>query len=285
MTTNDDTVQVPPVPPSHGDGGIGAPDPAPSEEPAQPARTFLPWLIAVVSTLIALGVGFALGRVGTSAAQEEAATAQAELDAAAATQQDMSVQLEGLSVELSETLADREAVQAAADETATELAATQESLDQAQADLAAAEEAAMTAKDRVQGAAEQAQEDALAAAEDELSARSDELDALAQELVVRGQELDDREAELDQRAADLAGSEAAAESTTFGNGTWEVGVDIVAGKYKTPGSDDICYWAKFSSDDGQMMDNHLGEGPQTVVIETGILFESSRCGTWTLVVE
>lgn len=69
----------------------------------------------------------------------------------------------------------------------------------------------------------------------------------------------------------------------FGAGTWEVGVDVVAGKYKTLGSDN-CYWARLRNNDGStddIIDNNIGAGPQTVTIKDGEYFETQRCGTWT----
>lgn len=69
--------------------------------------------------------------------------------------------------------------------------------------------------------------------------------------------------------------------TSFGDGLWEVGVDVAAGKYKTSGGSD-CYWSRLkSSDTTDYIDNSLGAGPQTVQIKAGEYFQSQRCGTWS----
>lgn len=71
---------------------------------------------------------------------------------------------------------------------------------------------------------------------------------------------------------------------SFGAGTWEVGVDVLPGKYKTSGGDQ-CYWARLQENDGSsgdIIDNGLGAGPQTVTIREGEYFETQRCGNWTL---
>lgn len=74
--------------------------------------------------------------------------------------------------------------------------------------------------------------------------------------------------------------------TSFADGVWEVGVDVKPGKYKASGtSDGSCYHAHLSGTTGSLDDiigNHRGAGPQTVVIEEGQYFESDDCGTWTL---
>lgn len=78
-------------------------------------------------------------------------------------------------------------------------------------------------------------------------------------------------------------TKASGPKTSFGSGTYEVGVDIEAGKYKTDGTDG-CYWARLSSPSSRgIIKNFFGEGPQTVTVKKGEYFESQRCGTWTKV--
>lgn len=74
--------------------------------------------------------------------------------------------------------------------------------------------------------------------------------------------------------------------TTFGDGVWEVGVDIAAGKYKTTGTDSYgCYYARLQHNDGSISDiigNGFGQGPVTVTIkDTDGYFETSGCVDWT----
>ncbi|WP_116044486.1 hypothetical protein [Amycolatopsis palatopharyngis] len=71
----------------------------------------------------------------------------------------------------------------------------------------------------------------------------------------------------------------------FGPGTWEVGVDVQPGKYKTAGPDGglPCYWARLkdtSGDLGSIINNSILEGPGTVTINKGELFETSGCQDW-----
>lgn len=67
---------------------------------------------------------------------------------------------------------------------------------------------------------------------------------------------------------------------SFGEGTYEVGVDIQPGRYRSPGGDN-CYWARL--DDSQdILDNNISSGPNVFdVRESDGFIELSRC-TWTL---
>jgi hypothetical protein len=76
--------------------------------------------------------------------------------------------------------------------------------------------------------------------------------------------------------------------TTFGDGVWEVGVDIAPGKYKTTGTDSYgCYYARLQHNDGTVEDiisNGFGQGPVTVTVKpTDGYFETSGCVDWTKV--
>ena len=78
----------------------------------------------------------------------------------------------------------------------------------------------------------------------------------------------------------------AAEVTVDGNGTYEVGKDIKAGKYKSTDNSSICYWARLRSLDDEMdiKANHFGGGDLTVIVRsTDKGFKTSNCNTWTLV--
>jgi hypothetical protein len=67
------------------------------------------------------------------------------------------------------------------------------------------------------------------------------------------------------------------------DGTYEVGVDIKPGKYKSAGGDG-CYWARMSSLDGDLdsiITNNISDGPQTVTIKkSDKAFTTERCGEW-----
>jgi hypothetical protein len=83
--------------------------------------------------------------------------------------------------------------------------------------------------------------------------------------------------------------------THFGDGKYEVGTDILAGRYKTTGppdgAADKCYWARLKDFSGAMMRSNIAmgygnKGPDVVVIEPGDKgFESRFCGLWTRVGE
>jgi hypothetical protein len=74
--------------------------------------------------------------------------------------------------------------------------------------------------------------------------------------------------------------------TEFGDGVWEVGVDIAPGKYKTAGTDGYgCYYARLHANDGTVEDilsNGFGQGPVTVTVRPDDgYFETSGCSGWT----
>ncbi|WP_154814591.1 hypothetical protein [Actinophytocola xinjiangensis] len=79
-------------------------------------------------------------------------------------------------------------------------------------------------------------------------------------------------------------------ATTITSGMYEVGVDVQAGQYKTPGppEDDIigaCYWARHKDDSGAMesiLANGNLEGPGSVTINAGEFFEATGECTWTM---
>jgi uncharacterized protein (DUF1786 family) len=99
----------------------------------------------------------------------------------------------------------------------------------------------------------------------------------------RSADLDARSAALDARDVAVSGKEAAKKASTFEDGTYQVGVDIIAGTYHTDGGSG-CYWEKSTGAEG--IDGIIGNdnvtGPVTLVIEPSVkFFKASRCGTWT----
>lgn len=78
--------------------------------------------------------------------------------------------------------------------------------------------------------------------------------------------------------------------TEIGEGAWIVGAQIASGRYRSsgPGASDFgCYWARLSGLDGTLnsvISNGFVDDPTIVDIAAGDAgFESSGCGTWTLV--
>lgn len=68
--------------------------------------------------------------------------------------------------------------------------------------------------------------------------------------------------------------------TVFTTGTYEVGVDIRPGRYRSPGGTG-CYWARLDEDQ-EITDNNLSDGPTVFdVRESDEFVELNRC-TWTM---
>jgi hypothetical protein len=78
--------------------------------------------------------------------------------------------------------------------------------------------------------------------------------------------------------------------TQFSAGTFEVGTDIKAGKYKTTGPDKSgswpsCYWARNKDSSGSfesIIANDNIEGPGTVTVNAGEVFQASGSCVWQL---
>lgn len=75
---------------------------------------------------------------------------------------------------------------------------------------------------------------------------------------------------------------------TIGEGVWEVGTDVKAGRYRlnvSPDKDSVCYW-KISrdaeGDDIISNDLPIGGHPQ-VTIKKGQFFTTTNCPAWVLV--
>jgi hypothetical protein len=72
----------------------------------------------------------------------------------------------------------------------------------------------------------------------------------------------------------------------FGSGEYEVGVDVLPGKYKSSGPDGSnlagCYWSRNTDDAAHtIIDNNVLKGPGTITIKAGELIESRGCAKWT----
>lgn len=66
------------------------------------------------------------------------------------------------------------------------------------------------------------------------------------------------------------------------DGTWSVGVDMPAGKYRTTTATSDCYWSitKTGTNGEDIVSNHVGGGHLTVTLKTGQDFETMGCGQW-----
>lgn len=79
-------------------------------------------------------------------------------------------------------------------------------------------------------------------------------------------------------------SSVTAPPTSFGPGTYEVGVDMAAGRYKTKGTNGLpCYWARSGDDSGELQSliaNGILDGPGSVTVKKGEFFSTSGCKPW-----
>jgi len=132
--------------------------------------------------------------------------------------------------------------------------------------------------------------DAIQARLKQVEAKAASLD---QVISASGEAVGEAQAKLKSREEALASKEAkvnevirSIEATSFGDGTHEVGKDIVPGKYKAAEPTDRCYWEKLTGGDGldSIIANDMARGPTTVVISKKVPFFKSRgCGTWVKV--
>lgn len=71
-------------------------------------------------------------------------------------------------------------------------------------------------------------------------------------------------------------SRSAGPATSFSDGTYQVGVDIAPGRYKTSGAPasglGICYWERDRNDSGEfsaIISNDVFKGPGSVTVKNG----------------
>jgi hypothetical protein len=88
-----------------------------------------------------------------------------------------------------------------------------------------------------------------------------------------------------QLRAQREAEQQAAQATIEGDGTWHAGEDFAAGTYRADAGES-CYWSRLRTPHGSdsiddIIDNGLGGGQQTVLINDGEWFETQDCGTWT----
>lgn len=204
------------------------------------------WPFAVALVALLLLVGAVAASTGNSRADEAEAVAAAALDQARDAEDERR-------------------------EVSDQLAVASTSAEELQADVQQLEGRVERSKEQ----AAQAEVEARAKVEADFAETQAAMDS-------RAFELDQRSAGLDAREAEIAQTEQRIEQNSFGNGVWEVGVDVQPGKYKTAGSSS-CYWEK-TDRSGEIIDNDALDGPSTVVIEASVFtFTSQRCGTWQLV--
>lgn len=91
-------------------------------------------------------------------------------------------------------------------------------------------------------------------------------------------------------AAEAPPQQPAGPAASMGAGTYQVGVDVVAGQYKTPGPGSgnplPCYWSRNKDDSGEVTSiiaNNVVQGPGSVTVNDGEFIELSGDCTWTKV--
>lgn len=107
-------------------------------------------------------------------------------------------------------------------------------------------------------------------------------EAQEKEIADAEEALRDQLDDVTAREDELATQERAAKASTVeGDGLFEVGEDIKAGQYKTPGGTFNCYYAILgSSNTSDILDNNNVEGPAIVTLRAGQYFQTSGCEQW-----
>jgi hypothetical protein len=155
--------------------------------------------------------------------------------------------------------------------------------------LSAKLDTAASARDDAESKLANAQEE-VSAAQQELSTKLGDIPAREDAVSQKEAALNDREAALTAKDKEVTTREKAvglvekdiAANTIDGEGIYEVGSDITAGKYKTEGGSDCYYAILNSTDTSDIADNGNVSGPAFVTVRNGQYLELSGCAEWTL---
>lgn len=123
----------------------------------------------------------------------------------------------------------------------------------------------------------------LASVNNGLAERERQLDKRASALGEDEQAVSDREEDVAKREEAVTGEEERIAANTFGSGVHLIGKDIDPGTYRTGNANsESCYyaWLTGTGSDADIIDNNIIDGPGTVTLNDGDIFEVSRC-TWT----
>jgi len=104
-------------------------------------------------------------------------------------------------------------------------------------------------------------------------------------------ELDARDAALAKAEAQLKADQAVLDATIqqvqdsqFSDGVHLVGTNVAPGVYSISNGSSCYYaWMTGTGSDADIIDNNIVNGPATVTLRPGDVFETNRCGTWTKV--
>lgn len=165
------------------------------------------------------------------------------------------------------------------DSLSAQLASTRANLTEAQTKRNQAEEVA----NRIRGQRDQIINDAQDRAASMIKQAKDQLSDLDGQISSAQDELASTQSKLDSVNASLQQAQATKQMTTFGDGTWSVGEDILAGTYRSTAGG-ICYWEILRSPSGGGLNNIVdnGFGPNaTITVSTGQWLRVEDCGTWS----
>lgn len=147
-------------------------------------------------------------------------------------------------------------------------------------------------------------QDELTSTQDELASTKSRLTDVVGDLPAREKAVKKGEAALRARSADLRKAEGRlrakskavarrerkvgivekdiAKNTIAGDGTYQVGVDMKPGLYKTSGSTDCYYAVNGDANGNDIKSNNITSGPATATVKPGEYFETSGCADWVL---
>ena len=96
-------------------------------------------------------------------------------------------------------------------------------------------------------------------------------------------ELASKQSKLDDVTASLQSAQQTKDMSTFSDGTWAVGEEILPGTYRSTAGGN-CYWAILKGPSGGGINNIVenGFGPNaTITLSSGQYVEVSGCGEWS----
>lgn len=165
------------------------------------------------------------------------------------------------------------------DNISAELANTEASLDQAHS----ARDHAQQVAARIRGQRDQIIGDARARASKLTDAAREKLGGINDQIQEAQAKLTSTQSELDDVTASLQQAQATKQMSTFKDGTWSVGDDVLAGTYRSTAGGN-CYWEVLKSPSSGALNNIVdnGFGPNaTITVSTGQWLHVEDCGTWS----
>lgn len=120
-------------------------------------------------------------------------------------------------------------------------------------------------------------------AEEEASQAKEEKQRALEDFQTRRAELETKSADLAERESKIVAAEQQQAANEMTGGLHTVGTTVTAGTYTTTVTSGMCYyaWKTGTGSDASIVDNNIvEEGPATVTLEDGQIFETKGCGTW-----